>query len=116
MQGFSVRDVRVQFVDDWQVRGAGTSTSLGSATTQSAWPLSVDFLIYSAGTFILGNGMTLDLGMVRDSVLNAENDHTAAFFEEAHLVARVGHESRQYRVQISVNGNTGLNTTAGDNV
>jgi len=115
MQGFARRRIRPQFVDDWQVRGSGAG-ALGSATTQSAWPTSVDFLLYSAGTFALGNGMVLDLAVLRDSVLNAENDHTAAFFEEAHLVARFGHESRQYRVQISVNGNTGLNTTAGDNV
>jgi hypothetical protein len=55
-------------------------------------------MMYAAGTFIHGTGLTLDLGVVRDSVLNAENDFTAAWAEEAHLVAKVGHESRQYTV------------------
>jgi hypothetical protein len=100
---FIARNVRVQWVDDWQVRGAG---QFGNATAMTAWPTTVDFLIYAAGTFIHGNGMSLDLGVVRDSVLNETNDHTALWSEEAHLIARVGHESRQYRVGFNVNGST----------
>jgi hypothetical protein len=100
---FLARNVRVQWVDDWQVRGAG---QFGNATKMTAWPTTVDFLIYAAGTFIHGNGMSLDLGVVRDSVLNETNDHTALWSEEAHLIAKVGHESRQYRVGFNVNGST----------
>ena len=100
---FIARNVRVQWVDDWQVRGAG---EFGNATAMTAWPTTVDFMIYAAGTFIHGNGMSLDLGVVRDSVLNETNDHTALWSEEAHLIARVGHESRQYRVGFNVNGST----------
>ena len=100
---FLARNVRVQWVDDWQVRGA---SQFGNATAMTAWPTTVDFLIYAAGTFIHGNGMSLDLGVVRDSVLNETNDHTALWSEEAHLIARVGHESRQYRVGFNVNGST----------
>lgn len=100
---FLARNVRVQWVDDWQVRG---SSQFGNATAMTAWPTTVDFLIYAAGTFIHGNGMSLDLGVVRDSVLNETNDHTALWSEEAHLIAKVGHESRQYRVGFNVNGST----------
>jgi hypothetical protein len=100
---FLARNVRVQWVDDWQVRG---TSQFGNATAMTAWPTTVDFLIYAAGTFIHGNGMSLDLGVVRDSVLNETNDHTALWSEEAHLIARVGHESRQYRVTFNVNGST----------
>ncbi|MBE4788403.1 major capsid protein [Streptomyces caniscabiei] len=100
---FTARNVRVQWVDDWQVRG---SSQFGHSTAMTAWPTTVDFLIYAAGTFIHGNGMSLDLGVVRDSVLNETNDHTALWSEEAHLIARVGHESRQYRVGFNVNGST----------
>ena len=113
MQGFARRRIRPQFVDDWQVRTTGKP---GYSSSQTAWPTTVDFLLYQAGTFLLGNGMSLDLGVVRDSVLNAENDYTAAWMEEAHLVAKVGHESRQYRVAISVNGATGPQISAGDNL
>jgi hypothetical protein len=100
---FLARNVRPQWVDDWQVRG---TSQFGNATAMTAWPTTVDFLMYPAGTFLHGNGMSLDLGVVRDSILNETNDHTAAWSEEAHLIARVGHESRRYRVGFNVNGST----------
>lgn len=100
---FTARNIAVQWVNDWQVRGA---SQFGNATKMTAWPTTVDFLVYAAGTFIHGNGMTLDLGVIRDSVLNETNDHTAAWSEEAHLVAKVGHESRRYTVGFNVNGST----------
>ncbi|WP_460071078.1 major capsid protein [Streptomyces sp. YKOK-I1] len=100
---FVARNIAVQWVNDWQVRGA---SQFGNATKMTAWPTTVDFLIYAAGTFIHGQGMSLDLGVVRDSVLNETNDHTAAWSEEAHLIAKVGHESRRYTVGFNVNGST----------
>jgi hypothetical protein len=100
---FTARNIAVQWVNDWQVRGA---SQFGNATPMAAWPTTADFLIYAAGTFVHGNGMTLDLGVIRDSVLNETNDHTAAWSEEAHLIAKVGHESRRYTVGFQVNGST----------
>jgi len=102
-QFFTDRNLRVQWVSDWQVRAAG---QFGNATPMTAWPTTADVMIYAAGTFLHGNGMSLDLGVIRDSVLNAENDFTAAWSEECHLIARVGHESRQYRITFSVMGAT----------
>lgn len=99
---FADRNLRVQWVNDWQVRGSGQFGN--AAANMVAWPTSADFLLYAAGTFIKGNGLTLDLGVVRDSVLNAENDFTAAWSEECHLVAKVGHESRRYNIAFTVNG------------
>jgi hypothetical protein len=96
--------IRVQWVNDYQVRGA---TQFGNATPMTAWPTAVTIMLYAAGTFIMGNGLNLDLGVVRDSVLNATNDHTAAWSEECHLVAKVGHESRQYTIAFNVSGRTG---------
>jgi hypothetical protein len=101
---FTTRRVRIQWVSDWQVRSAGLP---GGATALLAWPDSLEFLIYAAGTFIRGNGLTLDLGVVRDSVLNETNDHTAAWTEECHLIARMGHESRRYSMPVCVGGLTG---------
>lgn len=101
---FTARRVRIQWVNDWQIRTAGQP---GGATALTAWPDTVDFMIYAAGTFVRGNGLTLDLGVVRDSVLNETNDHTAAWTEECHLIARYGHESRLYRLPVCVGGLTG---------
>lgn len=113
MGDFAAIGVRVQFVNDWQVRGTG---QFGNATPMTAWPTSVTIMLYAAGTFILGNGLSLDLGVVRDSVLNATNDHTAAWSEECHLIARVGHESRQYTINFNVNGRTGSANGTGNNL
>lgn len=110
---FSAIGVRVQWVNDWQVRGTG---QFGNATAMTAWPTSATIMMYAAGTFILGNGLSLDLGVVRDSVLNATNDHTAAWTEECHLIARVGHESRQYTINFAVNGRTGSANGTGNNL
>lgn len=99
---FASRGIRVQWVNDWQVRG---SNQFGNATTaMTAWPTAATFMVYSAGTFVKGNGLTLDLGVIRDSVLNKTNDFTAAFTEECHLVAKVGHEARQYTITFNVDG------------
>lgn len=106
---FTARGVRVQWVDDWQVRGAN---QMGNATVQLVWQTTVQFMIYAAGTFLHGTGLQLDLGVVRDSVLNAENDFTAAWAEEAHLIAMVGHASRLYTCAFQVNGSSGGGTTA----
>jgi hypothetical protein len=112
---FAALNIRVQWVNDWQVRGAG---QFGNATAMTSWPTSATFMLFAAGTFIQGNGLQLDLGVVRDSTLNAENDHTAAWSEECHLVARVGHESRRYTINFCVNGKTGaqLASTSGCNL
>jgi hypothetical protein len=106
---FTSRNVRPQFVSDWQVRAAGLP---GVSTNDlAAWPTSVTFMLYAAGTFLHGTGMSLDLGVVRDSVLNAENDFTAAWAEETHLVAMVGHASRRYTLSFNVGGNLAIGVT-----
>jgi hypothetical protein len=101
---FTVRGIRPQWVKDWQVRGTNQP---GGATPGRLYPTSVDYVIYAAGTFMRGNGLALDLGVVRDSTLNARNDFTAAWMEECHLIAKFGHESRLYRTAICAAGRTG---------
>ena len=106
---FTSRNVRPQFVSDWQVRATG----LPGVSTENlaAWPTSVDFLLYAAGTFLHGTGLQLDLGVIRDSVLNAENDYSAVWAEECHLIAKVGHASRRYTGSFNVGGNVAIGVT-----
>lgn len=101
---FNIRGVRVQFVGDWQVRAAGDP---GAATALTEWPTTIDYMIYAPGTFVRGNSMSLDLGVVRDSVLNATNDHTAAWAEECYALLKPGHESRVVTVDICGSGEIG---------
>jgi hypothetical protein len=110
---FSERFVRVQFVQDFDVRGANQFGQ--SAALSAAWPATVRFLLYPAGTWLRGNGLNLDLGIIRDSTLNATNDYTAAWSEEFFLLAKIGHESRIVTLGASGSvptGTTGLGLTA----
>jgi hypothetical protein len=101
---FAARNVRVQWVNDYQVRGANQP---GSSSNLTVWPATVNFLVYAAGTFLHGTGLQLDLGVIRDSVLNAENDYTAVWAEECHLIAQVGHSARKYTCAFNVSGQVG---------
>lgn len=101
---FAARNVRVQWVNDYQVRGANQP---GASSNLTAWPATVNFLVYAAGTFLHGTGLQLDLGVIRDSVLNAENDYTAVWAEECHLIAQVGHSARKYTCAFFVSGQVG---------
>lgn len=101
---FNVRDVRAQFVGDWQVRTPGYP---GAATALTELPPEMDYLLYPAGTYVKGSGMTLDLGVVRDSVLNETNDHTAAWTEECYALLKPGHESRLVTVDVCAAGEIG---------
>jgi hypothetical protein len=105
---FDARDVRVQFVADWQV---GSGDLPGQTTPRTGWPANLQFMIMAAGTWVRGNGPTIDLGVVRDSVLNAKNDFTAAWTEECFLMAKIGHESRLVTVPICPDGSSGIQTT-----
>lgn len=107
---FTSRNIRPQFVSDWQVRGAG-QFGLPVASGIVAWPATVQFMLYAAGTFLHGTGLQLDLGVIRDSVLNAENDFSALWAEECHLIAKVGHESRLYTTVFNVGGDVAAGVT-----
>jgi hypothetical protein len=108
---FNIRGVRVQFVGDWQVRAAGDP---GSATPATDWPTTLDYMIYAPGTFIRGNSMSLDLGVMRDSVLNSTNDHTAAWAEDCYAILKPGHESRVVTVDICGSGEIGARSITCD--
>ena len=93
---FAARGVRAQFVHDYQ--------PLYNAAPATVWPASFDFLLFAAGGYVRGDGGTIDLGVVRDSVLNATNDYTAAWTEQLYLVAQLGPDAREVTVNISVDG------------
>ena len=101
---FAARKVRVQFVHDYQ--------PLYNAAEATAFPATLDFLLYPAGGYVRGDGGVIDLGVVRDSTLNATNDYTAAWTEQLFLVAQLGPAAREVTVNFSVDGVTGCCPTA----
>ena len=105
MSLFDAINVRIQWVNDYQVRTAGFPGVPGTLPT--AWPTTVEFMMFAPGTVVLGQGMRLDLGIIRDSVLNATNDYTAEWMEECWLIFNPGHEVRRLTVNICPDGTTG---------
>lgn len=105
MSLFDEINVRIQWVGDYQERTNGFPGVPGTFPT--AWPTTVEFMMYAPGTVVLGQGMRLDLGIIRDSVLNQTNDHTAEWMEECWLIFNPGHEVRRLTVAICPDGTTG---------
>jgi hypothetical protein len=71
--------------------GAGAGSTVGLA----GFPSTIVWYLFTEGTFAFMDGGTLDLGLVRDSTLNAANDYQM-FVETFENVVKFGNES--YRV------------------
>jgi len=107
---FRVRNVRPQFVLDYQNLYSDVNTSAPA----TSWPTSAKFLLFPAGGYVRGDGGTIDLGVVRDSGLNATNDYTAAWTEQLYLVAQMGPAARKVTVSgLGEGGYTGCCPVAG---
>lgn len=73
---FAARNLSVQFVRGYQPQ----------ATTGTAWPTAIEFMLYPAGSYVLGVNDVISLDTVYDSPSLATNTYTAAFFEEARML------------------------------
>lgn len=94
---FAIRGINPQYVYDWQ--------NLGGANAAVAWPTSLQFLIYPAGTFVRGASGLVTLSNLYDSTLYSNNNFTALFTEEGWSVMKMCPESRVVTVNnICYNG------------
>jgi hypothetical protein len=111
--GVDLLDVSDARIDGW-FRDRGVAPQFvynfddlsGAASTVTAWPTTVRFVLYAAGTWVRGSSEIITLDTVYDSVLLGQNDYTALFTEEGFLVAKRGHDSRVVSVNISADGAT----------
>ena len=115
-QWFRDAGVSPQFVYNWQ-------DMTGEPGTVTAWPETVDFLLYHAGTWVFGGADVITMDTIYDSVLLGQNNYTALFTEEAWLPMKRFPDSRQITVPLSAAGAThagvlinhdGTASTAGD--
>lgn len=98
-QWFRDRGVAPQFVYNFDDLGGAPGAAV-------AWPTTLRFALYAAGTWVRGSSEIITLDTVYDSVLLGQNDFTALFTEEGFLVAKRGHDSRIVSVPISADGAT----------
>lgn len=94
---FRERNINPQFVYNWQ-------SISGAAGSFTAWPTTVSFLLYAAGTWVKGVSDLITLDTIYDSTLLGNNDFTALFTEDAWFVAKRGLDSRLVTVPISADG------------
>jgi hypothetical protein len=96
---FTMRGIRPQFVFDW----AGQDVS----STAVQFPVAARFGIWPAGSFVKGTNNIISLDAIYDSTEITTNTYTAAFFEEAILVANTGATGRLFEVALNLHGRTG---------
>lgn len=97
---FSDRNVSVTWTPDGeagQIMGAQANGAL------NPFPSSVIWYLFPEGTFLFLEDATLDLGLVRDSTLNATNDYKM-FLETFENVAKVGVESLRITSAVKIAG------------
>jgi hypothetical protein len=92
------RGVRPQFVSDYQ--------PLYSTAPATKWPAALEFTMLIAGSYVSIDGGTIDLGVVRDSILNSTNDFTAAWSEQFFQVCNIGPKARKVSVTLTPDGVT----------
>lgn len=97
---FAARNINVTwFVDgeSGQILGEQADGALNT------FPSTVVWYLFPEGTFLYLDGATIDLGIVRDSTLNATNDYKM-FLETFENVAKVGVESLRISSELAIAG------------
>lgn len=105
---FTRRNLRPQFVYDWQdgyVDGGGAG--FGGTTPPGQWPAMVDLLIYAPGTWVKGARPIIDLSAVYDSTKLVDNEYIALFTEQATLLVKRCNVSYKISVPLCPTGVTG---------
>lgn len=110
---FADRNAVPRFVYDWQDYGAGLAIGPGGPTPLTRLPLTVDFCLYPAGTWVKPVQDVVSLDTIYDSTLLSTNQYTAVFVEDGWAVMQMGPISRLYRVNVDPGGVTGCCDTVG---
>lgn len=112
MSWFSNRNIRPQFVRDWQDQQSGGAAPMpgdisAPITPITSLPTTVNFLIYPAGAIVLARQDVVTLTNVYDSTNLKQNLYTALFMEEGYAPIFPCGEVRQYTAQACPSGATG---------
>ncbi|MFI1954808.1 major capsid protein [Streptomyces xinghaiensis] len=101
---FSKLGVRVQFA-----RGLNPAVpdEIGGLTPATAFPGQIRFLIYPAGSLVIGRGEEVNLGVIHDSTKFRFNDYTALFAEECTALVDRSVDTRLVTVPVCPDGATG---------
>lgn len=101
------RNIYLQYVDDWQTRGAGQPGNLNTMQ----YPGFVDVLLYPAGTWFRSLNPVITFGVQYPMELLKYNQYSHGFFEDAIAVGKRCDKSINVRVPLCVNGAVGARET-----
>lgn len=96
----SARNIALQFVGDWQTRGAGEPGHLDTLE----WPNSVNVLLYPAGTWFRSLSPVIELGVMYPKEQLQVNRYTRFFTEDAIAVGKRCNASLNVEIPICVSG------------
>lgn len=104
---FTPLGVRIQWA-----RGLAPAvpTEIGAPTPAVAWPDLIRFMIYPAGSLVIGRGEEVNLGVIHDSSKFVTNDYTALFAEECIALVDRSVDTRVVTVPVCATGATGAQT------
>lgn len=103
---FTVRNIRPQFVYDWQDALSGVAAGPGGAAALTTLPTTVQFLIYPAGAVVLARQDVVTLSNVYDAANLAQNLYTRLFAEEGFATLFPCGPVRLYTAQACPSGAT----------
>lgn len=107
---FAVRNIRPQFVRNWQDAQSGLATGPGDITAPitpiTALPTTVQFLLYPAGAIVVMREDVVTLTNVYDSTNLKQNLYTALFTEEGYAPIYPCGEVKLYTAQACPSGAT----------
>jgi hypothetical protein len=104
---FSVRNIVMQFVGDWQTRTAGQP---GNISTME-WPNLVNVLLYPAGAWFRALSNVIELGVMYPKEQLQVNRYTRMFTEDAIAVAKRCYKSLNVQIPICPSGAIGARQT-----
>lgn len=107
LAAFTTRKAVPRFVYDWQDAYSGLNGGPGAQTAITAWPATVQFLAYPAGTWVKPVRDVVNLDTIYDNAMLTQNQFTALFAEDGFAVLKMCADSRLYSVPIDTSGVTG---------
>jgi hypothetical protein len=104
----AARNIRLQYVYDYQMLGVGALGTAGGTATWTAWPTTLEFMLWPAGAFVRLVNDVISLDAVYDHDLLTQNEYTAAFVEEGMAVANTRGFGLKTTVALNPEGSAGF--------
>jgi hypothetical protein len=105
---FALRGIRAQFVYDYQMLSTGAAGTAGGTAAWTAWPTTLEYMIWPAGAFTRLVNDVINLDAVYDHDLLTQNEYTAAFMEEGFAVANTRGFGLKRTVALNPEGSSGF--------